>query len=126
MYKDLLIFELNSSELPYKLSSFMSMQKTSHSKNLQSLHIQWREYISNEISECLRPLEDYNPSIPCKEDYMEARRIPMKRFLKRVDLIFRESVKALAEYNISEWLKTCRQFVMENSEDLAKEVWRIN
>lgn len=126
MYKELFIFKLNKADLPFKLSSFMTMQKSNHTKSLQSLHIQWREYVSNEISGSLRLMEDYNPSIPSKEEYMEPRRLPMRRFLKRVDLIFRESVKTLAEFNIQQWLNTCKQFVMETTEDLSKDVWRIN
>ena len=126
MTKDLLVFNLSTSDLPYKLSSFMNMQSSAHNKNLQSLHIQWREFISNDISEKLRKIELYNPSIPSKEEYMDSKRMPMRRFLRRVDLIFRESVKTLAEYNINEWIKTCRQFVMDNFEDRTKEVWRVS
>ena len=124
--RDLLVQKFNQSDLPYKLSSFISMQKSHNSKTLQSLHIQWRTHISNEISECLRTLPNYNPAIPNRDEYLEAKRIPMRRFLKRVDLIFRQSVKSLTEHNIGVWVDTCRRFVMEHNEDLSKPAWRTS
>lgn len=124
--RDLLIQKFNPGDLPFKLSTFSSMQKSHNQKTLQSLHIQWRTHISNEISECLRTLPNYNPAIPNRDEYLEAKRIPMRRFLKRVDLIFRQSVKSLTEHNIGIWVDTCRKFVMEHNEDLSKEAWRTS
>ena len=63
-------------------------------------------------------MEDYNPSIPSKEEYMEPRRRDLRRFLKRVDLIFRESVMRLTEYNVKRWVDYLKQFVMPYSEEV--------
>ena len=92
---DILSVELSPNELPMRLSAFIGREKNDHAKNLQSLHIQWREYIGNEISENLRGIELYNSAIPQIEEYEDKKRLPMKRFIQRVDLIFRDSVRTL-------------------------------
>ena len=130
MFKELLVFNLSLNDLPYQLDSFCLMQENNHKKNFTSLGHQWRDFITSEIAEYMRPLKDFNPStITDKSIYDQPERLPMKRFFKRIDLIFRESVKHLTEYNISCWIKTLRQFVLLTEEELdaqGGEVWKIS
>lgn len=113
-------------ELPMRLSAFISKQKTDYAKNLQSIHIQWRDNIASDISEKLSKIEDYNSAIPTIEEYNSKKRLPMKRFLQRIDLIFRDNIRQFAKNNVRSIVNMLRRFVMPDHDDSDAEIWDIS
>lgn len=129
--KELLKINIPLTDLPMKLNMFIDIEQTELDKKLNSLHIRWRDAFVQQISDKLREMEKEREKKTFDnrevfDDFKADSQTPLRRFLTRFDIIFRDSVRELAESNVRWLLDLLKSFVMPKMDDQEDEIWEVS
>lgn len=83
---------VNVSNMPFELASFIDLQKQFHEAAVKSLNIQWREYLVTEVADVIR-CQNFPLAISNIEEYRRPGKNQLQRFLQRLDLMYRHAVQ---------------------------------
>ena len=118
---DTVLLEKN---LPFVLDDFMSHQSETFNKNKESLKIQWREYPLGDICDILRNVNFFMSSFNDIADYNKESKNNLKKFIYRIDLLFKQHLEDFLQSNFTSWLDFLQKFIMPIP---AKgETWVVN
>lgn len=118
---DTVLLEKN---LPFMLEEFMGHQSDHFNKNKESLKIQWREYPLGDICDILRNVNFFMSSFNDIADYNKESKNSLKKFIYRIDLLFKQHLEGFLRNNSTCWLEFLQKFVVPAPE--RGESWVIH
>ena len=95
---------------PFELNAFVAGQEDKFKTNKLSLNSQWREQNIGDITDQLRGVPRFAKAFKQLEDYNRSGQDVLRRFLKRVDLKFKEGMLQLVEHNLGLYLGFLRRY----------------